>query len=237
VKTGGARDLVYTIARNRAHLSVEFIFSEGVELEPAEDSLQIISGIVTSRPNFFLTVDEANLDAFVSDWKALEAGDGSWGAFAAKYGARRSDPAFWSTFDFFTDAFPALDPIGAADSRLVALLERLTRTLGSAIERRDGERRWGFSRRFRLGENDVQLEDVAISVVLEADRDALEVYFLVFREHLEELLLQLRQVIEAPRGAPVLARDDDGKSIFRHRSGRRRGFTEVVEESHRDHPA
>jgi hypothetical protein len=114
VKTGGASDLVYTIARNRAHRSVEFIFSEGVELEPAEDSLQIISGIVTSRPNFLLTVDEANLDVFVSDWKALKAADGSWGAFAAKYGARRSDPRFWSTFDFFTDAFPALDPLGAA---------------------------------------------------------------------------------------------------------------------------
>lgn len=37
----GASDLVYTIARNRAHLSVEFIFAEGVEVEPAEDSLQI----------------------------------------------------------------------------------------------------------------------------------------------------------------------------------------------------
>jgi hypothetical protein len=105
---------VYTIARNRAHRSVEFIFSEGVELEPAEDSLQIIRGIVTSRPNFFLTVDEANLDVFVSDWKALKAADGSWGAFAAKYGARRSDPRFWSTFDFFTDAFPVLEPLGAA---------------------------------------------------------------------------------------------------------------------------
>ena len=114
VRAAGASDLVYTIARNRAHLSVEFIFAEGVELEPPEDSLQIFSGIVTSRPSFFLTVDEANLDGFVSDWRALKQGDGSWAAFAAKYGARRSDPRFWSTFDFFTDAFSTLDPLGAA---------------------------------------------------------------------------------------------------------------------------
>ena len=114
VKTGAGPDLVYTVARNRSHASVEFIFSEGVELEPAEDSLQIMSGIVTSRPNFFLTVDDAGLDEFVAAWKALRAGDGSWAAFARKYGARRSDPAFWSTFDFFADAFPVLDPLGAA---------------------------------------------------------------------------------------------------------------------------
>jgi hypothetical protein len=114
VRTGGAGDLVYTVARNRSHTSVEFIFSEGVELEPAEDTLQIVSGIATSRPNFFLTVDEAQLDDFVAAWKALEAGDASWSTFAAKYGARRSDPAFWSTFDFFAGAFPALDPLGAA---------------------------------------------------------------------------------------------------------------------------
>jgi hypothetical protein len=54
VRTAGTSDLTYTIARNRAHLSVEFIFAEGVELEPAEDSLQIFSGVVTSRPSFFL---------------------------------------------------------------------------------------------------------------------------------------------------------------------------------------
>jgi hypothetical protein len=114
VTAAGASDLVYTVARNRAHRSVEFIFSEGVELEPAEDSLQIFSGIVTSRPSFFLTVDGSNLDGFVSDWKSLHAGDGSWAAFAARYGARRSDPRFWSTFDFFSDAFATLDPLGAA---------------------------------------------------------------------------------------------------------------------------
>ena len=114
VKTGGADDLVYTVARNRAHTSVEFIFSEGVELQPAEDYLQIVSGIATSRPNFFLRVDEGRIEEFVAAWKALTPGNGSFSAFAAKYGARRGDPNFWSAFDFFTREFPALDPVGAA---------------------------------------------------------------------------------------------------------------------------
>jgi hypothetical protein len=106
-------DLVYTIARNRAHKSVEFIFAEGVELEPAEDVLQIASGVATSRPNLFLTVDAAHVETFAADWKALAPGDGSWARFVARYGARRSRPAFWSTFDFFTDAFARTDPVAA----------------------------------------------------------------------------------------------------------------------------
>jgi hypothetical protein len=114
VEGAGGNDLVYTIARNRSHTSVEYTFSEGVELEPAEDTLQIVSGIASSRPNLFLVVKESDLDAFVEAWKALKPGDGSWAAFVARWGARRSDPRFWSTFDFFTTASRSLDPIGAA---------------------------------------------------------------------------------------------------------------------------
>jgi hypothetical protein len=116
LRVKGARgdDLVYTIARNRSHTSVEYIFSEGVELEPAEDTLQLVSGIASSRPNLFLVVDEGELDPFVAAWKALKADDGSWSAFVARWGARRTDVRFWSTFDFFTSAGRAADPIGAA---------------------------------------------------------------------------------------------------------------------------
>ena len=114
VRGAGGNDLVYTVARNRSHTSVEFTFSEGVELEPAEDTLQIVSGIASSRPNLFLVVNESDVDPFVEAWKALKPGDGSWNAFVARWGVRRSDPRFWNTFDFFTRASRALDPIGAA---------------------------------------------------------------------------------------------------------------------------
>jgi hypothetical protein len=114
VKEPLGSDLVYTIAKNRSHKSVEFIFAEAVELEPSEDTLQIVSGIATSRPNLFLAVDGFGLDAFVTAWKALKPNDGSWNAFVGQYGARRSDPAFWASFDFFAAAFTRLDPIGAA---------------------------------------------------------------------------------------------------------------------------
>ncbi|HSY20472.1 MAG TPA: fatty acid cis/trans isomerase [Polyangiaceae bacterium] len=107
-------DLVYTIARNRSHASVEYILAEGVELEPAEDTLQIVGGIASSRPNLFLVVDERDLEAFVSDWQALGTGDRSWGAFVDRWGVRRSHPQFWDAFDFFTSECLRIDPIGGA---------------------------------------------------------------------------------------------------------------------------
>ncbi len=114
VKSARSDDLVYTIARNRSHTSVEYIFAEGVELEPAEDTLQLVRGVASSRPNLLLVVDELDLDRFVEAWRALRPGDESWRAFVGRWGARRSDPQFWSTFDSFTAASRALDPIGAA---------------------------------------------------------------------------------------------------------------------------
>jgi hypothetical protein len=113
VKGADGDDLVYTIARNRMHTSVEYIFSERVELQPAEDTLQIVSGVASSRPNLFLVVNESDLDPFVEAWKALKPGDRSWTEFVARWGARRSDPRFWNMFDFFTEESHALDPIGA----------------------------------------------------------------------------------------------------------------------------
>jgi hypothetical protein len=114
VKGASNEDLVYTIARNRSHASVEYIFAEAVELEPSEDTLQIVNGIASSRPNLLLVTGEHELDGFVAAWKALRPGDGSWRAFVGRWGARRSDPAFWSTFDFFSGAGRARDPIGSA---------------------------------------------------------------------------------------------------------------------------
>ncbi len=114
VNTGNGENLAYTIARNRAHASVELIFSEGVELQPQEDTLQIVSGIVTSRPNFLLSVDEARLNEFTATCRALLSGDESWACFLSTYGARRSDPTFLNTFDFFGTAMAASDPLGAA---------------------------------------------------------------------------------------------------------------------------
>jgi hypothetical protein len=114
VKGASGDDLVYTIARNRWHNSVEFILLEKVEVEPALDTLQIVSGIISSRPNLFFVVDERDLDPFVEAWRALNPLDGSWPAFVTRWGVGRSDRRFWSAFDFFTREVGAVDPLYAS---------------------------------------------------------------------------------------------------------------------------
>jgi hypothetical protein len=108
----GGEDLVYTIVRNRAHLNIDFMFLEQSELVPAEDTLHVVRGIVTSRPNFFLSVSNAaeDIEGFVSSVKALSNAE-SWKTFLDRYGSRRSDPLFWNASDFFNSKFRELEPI------------------------------------------------------------------------------------------------------------------------------
>jgi hypothetical protein len=109
----GVDDLVYTIIRNRAHLNIDFMFLENSELVPAEDTLHLVRGIVTSRPNFFLSVASEDSERFVSEAKTLSAEAGAWGKFLDRYGARRSDPQFWTLSDFFNATFRKADPINS----------------------------------------------------------------------------------------------------------------------------
>ncbi|HTA91587.1 MAG TPA: fatty acid cis/trans isomerase, partial [Polyangiaceae bacterium] len=109
----GDDDLIYTIVRNRAHLNIDFMFLEPDELVPAEDTLHVVRGIITSRPNFFLAVDSADVDHFVTDVTGLTPADASWSKFLDRYGTRRADPKFWSASDFFNTSYRKLDPINA----------------------------------------------------------------------------------------------------------------------------
>jgi hypothetical protein len=108
-----ANDLVYTIVRNRAHLNIDFMFLEASELVPAEDTLHLVRGVVTSRPNFFFSVAASDVDRFIADLKSLASNGNSWPKFLDSYGIRRTDPGFWSASDFFNSSFQARDPVNA----------------------------------------------------------------------------------------------------------------------------
>jgi hypothetical protein len=106
-------DAVYTIVRNRAHLNIDFMFLESSELVPAEDTLHLVRGIITSRPNFFFSVSAEDAERFVSDAKSLTSSPDSWAKFLDRYGTRRHDPQFWSASDFFNSNLHERDPINA----------------------------------------------------------------------------------------------------------------------------
>jgi hypothetical protein len=105
-----ADDLLYTVIRNRSHTNIDFMFLETDHLVPTEDTLHVVRGIAASRPNLFFDITAADVDGFFAAWKALAPGDGSWGQFTARYGIRRSNPAFWQSSDAFNEAGHRLDP-------------------------------------------------------------------------------------------------------------------------------
>jgi hypothetical protein len=109
----GVDDLTYTIIRNRAHLNIDFMFLENSGLVAAEDTLHLVRGIATSRPNFFFSVASEDSERFVNEAKSLSTAAGAWDKFLDRYGARRSDPLFWTSSDFFNAAFRKLDPINS----------------------------------------------------------------------------------------------------------------------------
>ncbi len=109
----GDSDLIYTMVRNRAHLNIDFMFLEPDELVPAEDTLHVVRGIITSRPNLFLAVDSAAVDRFANDVTELSPAGTSWSKFLDQYGTRRANAEFWSASDFFNASYRKLDPIDA----------------------------------------------------------------------------------------------------------------------------
>jgi predicted 3-demethylubiquinone-9 3-methyltransferase (glyoxalase superfamily) len=116
VRVDGARepeDLVYTMVRNRSHANIDFMFLENDFLIPSEDTLHVVRGFAVARPTLFLCVSSDDLAAFFDAWRALGPDDETWAWFLDRFGVRRTDAAFWPTFDVFNTGFRWLDPLGA----------------------------------------------------------------------------------------------------------------------------
>jgi hypothetical protein len=104
------RDLVYTLVHDRDHFNVAFLFGEDRRLNPAADRMTIVPGFLGSYPNFFFDVRLDDLDDFVAATQAItdEAG---FAAVVAKWGVRRSSPAFWATSDWLQTKLARTEPI------------------------------------------------------------------------------------------------------------------------------
>jgi hypothetical protein len=109
----GKDDAVFTVIRNKAHLNIDFMFLEQEERVPTEDTLHVVPGFATSRPNLFLTVNAADVERFVADVASLRDDGETWSRFLDRYGARRREAALWTASDFFNARFVAIDPLGA----------------------------------------------------------------------------------------------------------------------------
>ncbi|MCP4912213.1 MAG: hypothetical protein GY909_03760 [Oligoflexia bacterium] len=105
-------DKAYTLIHNKAHYNVSYMFSEGNNLRPEDDTLHFHEGFVGSYPNFFFEVELDQAQEFISDVKGINSEE-SYQLFIKKYGVSRHNKGFWNVFDFFTEEFKRIAPIEA----------------------------------------------------------------------------------------------------------------------------
>ncbi|MES0880005.1 fatty acid cis/trans isomerase [Roseibium sp. SCP14] len=89
---------VFTLAHDKAHSNVAFIFNEDLRREPDKDTLTIVPGQFGSYPNFVFRVSSQDLPAFVEAVREIDSQD-AYVDVIDRFGVRRTHPNFWSTFD------------------------------------------------------------------------------------------------------------------------------------------
>lgn len=110
---GGAKGPeTFTIAHDKAHTNIAFIFDENARREPEDDVLTILPEFIGSYPNFYFVVDQDDLGAFVRAVRAIRS-QADWMEVVSEFGLRRTSPDFWSTSDRIQTLFDERDPIQA----------------------------------------------------------------------------------------------------------------------------
>jgi hypothetical protein len=105
-------DHLVSIVVNRWHDNVNSMFRETSRLDPSKDTIEFHYGSIGSYPNVFIDLEGKDLpDLF----DLLENFDGSaeYRAKFERYGIQRSDPRFWSIYDWFQQRFDSQDPLQA----------------------------------------------------------------------------------------------------------------------------
>lgn len=95
-------DLLYSLARNRAHTNVAFLLGESLRYQPSLDTLTVYPGILGSYPNFAFGVQENELEAFVNQFEQGKTPQ-DFAQLVQRWGIRRTHPAFWQYLDSYHD--------------------------------------------------------------------------------------------------------------------------------------
>ncbi len=95
-------DQIFTIVHNKAHYNVSMMFLEEDLRNPAMDTLDVISGVVSSYANLFVVLNSNQLNQFVSDVSGITSAKQSW-AILKKYAVSRGDSNFWKIHGIFSE--------------------------------------------------------------------------------------------------------------------------------------
>lgn len=105
-----SRDLAYTLMHNRAHKNVAFMFNEEKRFAPDEDDVTLLRGPVGAYPNFIFQVPAKAVGEFATQLQAVASAQ-DFQALVGRFGVRRTHPAFWDAFQFFSLYQARVNPI------------------------------------------------------------------------------------------------------------------------------
>lgn len=101
-----------SIVINRWHDNVNSLFFEKEQLDPSKDSMDFLPALISSYPNYFLDLEAKDVPDFL-DLLGHFDGSPAYVAKLQKYGVGRSDPRFWSLYDWFQARAFEDDPVEA----------------------------------------------------------------------------------------------------------------------------
>ncbi len=108
-----SNDLTYSLIRNKAYKNVTSFLADERERDRADiekDTMTVVKWLEGSYPNFFFTVDLADIDEFSKRCAAIQ-NKNDYEKFVDKYGVRRTNPMFWEMADWFQDKYKQNKPI------------------------------------------------------------------------------------------------------------------------------
>ncbi|WP_170252871.1 fatty acid cis/trans isomerase [Colwellia echini] len=108
----GDKNQVYSLINNTAHTNVAGLFFEDDRLDPSEDTLAVLRGIVGNYPNAFFQVNKSQLDQFVSALTSIKT-EQDYSELKDQFGVRRTSADFWSYADQLLIWYKANQPKSA----------------------------------------------------------------------------------------------------------------------------
>lgn len=107
----GSRE-IYTLLRNRAHSNVAFMLGEQLRYQPGLDTLTLYPEVLSSYPNFILSLKAAEVEAFVEQMHQVSDSKG-FEQLTDRWGIRRSHPEFWRYFHDLSEHIRETQPLEA----------------------------------------------------------------------------------------------------------------------------
>ena len=95
---------VFSLLLNKSYKNIAFMLAEDYRHESENDTLTVVPGFIGSYPNFFFSVEQDELADFIEDLSHANT-DAERELFYSYYGIRRSNPEFWSVYDWFNKQY------------------------------------------------------------------------------------------------------------------------------------